>query len=1806
MADDPLGWVDDLVNAPASPSRGVAAQPQPDSAAPLQWVDDLIDPESARRRRQAQEQAVAAANGITQRWHGLLGGTSAEDPLHPIEGQPAPEGWDEGARQYAEHYGEQYADQLRQAAPWLGEDEIVGRQVAFERHATDAARAHQLLQLAQQKPEEILPGTKALWWTGWGDIAGGQQMTMDLATAGAKKKWAAGLAGEPEYRMIAYELAQQAAANKRSLGEQALESAHSLFPAVAGFMLTGGLAAKGAEGAAGLATRALGEAAESGLGSLVVRGAGALGAGAVTSAALAPGRLPGPIAQRMAPQVVPTETGDVRTLPGESAGPAITKEAAHELLSNTLFSAGGIFASPGNRTFLKSMMTAMGTMEGDQDLQYLLGTAPQGGLAVRLYQGDPNALRDFAAQGISLGFLEGGLHVRQALQRRGLKATPERVAGEVLKSIAEEEIQNGPLASAPAPEPPAEEPEGQGLAPEPPNVAAQPISNEIESSPEPVAQQPSAPTEEQPGEPAERGQAATTAAPALLEQRVLDVLKRGTQETAEAWRAVNRGRRDKVSFAQFKAALEDLRQRGAIEGRDLSETEHANLEASGQAPEAGPGTYWTYAAEAARGRMTGEQQSELSKIRAEKEAQGEQPVMKDYALGFGYGKRPLPHLEPSEQPAGVPRNEAQVIKTIENDFGIPIRRGRVPEGQPGFYKTDPDVIRVATNNLGAASHELGHGLADVTDVLQGVSGPAAADLRALHQEMVREILDNPELSDAQRERVAKQLEARGLSEQEGFGEYLRHYLTTDTDLANDAPDFTRHFESWLQDNPDVAQQLAKHRGLIDSLRGLTPGQRFLGQQMLPGENVEPIQGRAERYMDRATDFLHRTAQNLLNDWHDLFRVQKAMKSRGLKVAEGEGPADIAYGSARMAAGLDERARQQGVFDITTGEKLGPSRAEVYKAAGLDSDEKVAKFGAWWAAKNHLEQREFGNAGRFGDQYTDAEAEQAARELEEPGFEKAVKLAVEHRNATLDMDVRAGAKSAEEAERIKRDGRPLTEDEQKALDEGKAKPEDFYAKYSAPLPRVMDETGLRGGGRRSFLSMGDVFRRKSREGSDRPFVNPVYALEAESLLRHQQALDAMNARNFYDAARKVGGLGEFMEEVDPKLYRHTFRVSKQDLVKMGVPEEAVEAADLPAEVSRWRRNLSPDDREFVTRIFVDGKEKLLRLDPDVFRFVNVGPQAKLPQAIDTALRVAAKINRAGAVAFHTTFAPAHLAYLIFDHLTQRAHAGLLDPLTKGLPSAAQGRLADVGLAEPSPVHELLKQSGVLFNRFGGPAETTAAGRVRELENIAGERMTGDRLKALAKSPFALTSFMDEMFRTGEFEGKLRDMVSDAHDRAAAEEEPRQFDAELRQAFPDGYSRDALKRLMASGRQLPAGVLAAAKKIAMESFHDYDRGGRWTRTANQWVPFLQASISANEMPVQAALRDPKVWAFRVAQLGAFLVANTLLNRRQDEYRAMDPDEQNSYVHFYNPFRTDGSYLFRIPIGHGLGASIQSGVQAITSALAERDPQALKDWAWHALSRNVRAPIPAALNPLVEEYANKDFRGKPIVSDQMAKRSPTLQYDPSTTETAKLLGNLLGVSPKRLEYAIDQYTGGAYRPAAALAERLAGGRALTARDIPYAGRLLHGENEPSRDLADFYDQVRESERKLSDTAFLRGQSGRGAEDLAEHRRLQQLGRLESQLRDLETEGATVSSGRGRSRGVVQPPGAERRPLADTDARGELERYRIGLARAALGKAPLDRYPNPLDAAADVPPQVAALVRQYRASLFRARSRGVRALGP
>jgi hypothetical protein len=278
------------------------------------------------------------------------------------------------------------------------------------------------------------------------------------------------------------------------------------------------------------------------------------------------------------------------------------------------------------------------------------------------------------------------------------------------------------------------------------------------------------------------------------------------------------------------------------------------------------------------------------------------------------------------------------------------------------------------------------------------------------------------------------------------------------------------------------------------------------------------------------------------------------------------------------------------------------------------------------------------------------------------------------------------------------------------------------------------------------------------------------------------------------------------------------------------------------------------------------------------------------------------------------------------------------------------------------------------------------------------------------------------------------------------------------------RLAMYRAMRSGAasKLPGSSVQEAIWSAQDVTLPFAlRGSNKTvQTIAQITPFFNATLQGYSKLFRLFRGDPSEPALKGASqsmlaMGTAMTAPTValwsVNKDNPEYWDRPLWERNLFWLIPKP---EGGF-FRVPKPFELGyafaslperaldawaqsGKIESAVPPGTDAASEIT-KSLVDFAKNPLTGTL--PIPAALQPLMEQAVNRDlFRWKPIVPEYLGVRPSARQTTPTTPVLANKIGELTNISPLRVEALIQSLGGTVGRRAMQLVD-IAG----TATDSP-----------------------------------------------------------------------------------------------------------------------------------------------------------------
>ena len=258
--------------------------------------------------------------------------------------------------------------------------------------------------------------------------------------------------------------------------------------------------------------------------------------------------------------------------------------------------------------------------------------------------------------------------------------------------------------------------------------------------------------------------------------------------------------------------------------------------------------------------------------------------------------------------------------------------------------------------------------------------------------------------------------------------------------------------------------------------------------------------------------------------------------------------------------------------------------------------------------------------------------------------------------------------------------------------------------------------------------------------------------------------------------------------------------------------------------------------------------------------------------------------------------------------------------------------------------------------------------------------------------------------------------------AAEQAPRlaEFMGVMQEAEAAKQRGEAVSDLTAE-----ADALYAAADITV----NFGRSGSLGKVLNaNYVPFLNPGVQGLDKLVRRVTetKGAKEWAKLAARAVVLGIAPSLLNallyHDDDEWDDLrDSDKDTNYM-----FKLGNGYWLKIPKGREL---------SLLGITADRVADAMRGEDVDILSTiNTMGNQVAPANPLTSnifsalidsQLLNPDSPGRTwyggdIESQHLQNYAPGERYDSSTDVFSKAVGKALGISPKKLNYVLDQYSG------------------------------------------------------------------------------------------------------------------------------------------------------------------------------------------
>jgi hypothetical protein len=930
---------------------------------------------------------------------------------------------------------------------------------------------------------------------------------------------------------------------------------------------------------------------------------------------------------------------------------------------------------------------------------------------------------------------------------------------------------------------------------------------------------------------------------------------------------------------------------------------------------------------------------------------------------------------------------------------------------------------------------------------------------------------------------------------EGFAEFIRILLTTE-DAQTSAPLFYEHFvNKWLPAHSDIQKKLVMLRSDISLWRAASAMERigFSKTGKTPRTLVERMQsanyavrsGISDRFA-ALEDFTKQLAKNV-KDPYLLARVF--------------------HGSADSFA---RRAVDTGVFSLRTGAKLSDGIIEILKQIKPGEVETFLK----WAIARH--------------------ARDVWRQGKNPGFAKEDVEEVFQKHKNRKDWIEASDKLTEWNKSlilVLAESGGLTPKATLAILES-------YPHY-LPLKRVFDAVREGGTGKQLTDVRAPVWR---LTGSGREVIHPLAAMVQSAVQVYQVATKMQVGRAIVEAAARNEGMGPLIEKIPAPKTTTAFKLQRivDQLEEAGAN---LDDADMDALISVVSAAGFYHGSEPIASFIINGKLQWFQFHPELYDAISRTGMDDAQKVVDALgsvgkyLMLATKVKRAGATAYRASFNfffnPAR-DYFTAMMQTEGSAAHMAWAIPFNVAKIAANRVYETAAGKP------FSTDLVLWQQFGGEISGYIGQDIRQsykhvqqiINTVEGRR----RYNVILEAP----EFIQRILSIPEAAPRL---------------------AEFRQILKaQGVDMKDLARAVREGDVLPMDAIIQAMHAANEVTIDFRRAGKITGVLNRVEAYSNAKVQGVVQPYRKFKKHPTRFLMRgFTMLTLPSIAYWLMHKDEDWYQELPP----WLKFFFWNFKTGDDQIIRVPRPFEIGLVFSALPEVALNRWYEQDKDAMNQLLTESLGVDVSSGkatlqnlifqggeyvLPDGLQTPLEVVMNYDlWRRKNIVDANLQERfEPRDQFYAYNTAASVYFGDMLNMSPAKLDHLVANYTGGMGTDIARIPEEGVARALGTSR--------ITREISRGQSIEDFYRNRKEITQQFNSAAK------RGAVPTEVDNRY----RLLNDYADLMMD------------------------IRNADADKKAGKYLTGLARNALGKDPLHGFPNPLTQT-DLPPAVQKVVDGY-----------------
>lgn len=815
---------------------------------------------------------------------------------------------------------------------------------------------------------------------------------------------------------------------------------------------------------------------------------------------------------------------------------------------------------------------------------------------------------------------------------------------------------------------------------------------------------------------------------------------------------------------------------------------------------------------------------------------------------------------------------------------------------------------------------------------------------------------------------------------EGLAEYVRKFLQNHETAAIDYPEFTKHFKSTLSGSDLILiEKLADEVNAYYSLDADTATSAI----RLSEEGAPDARTFGEKIKDKMT--------SLYQAWTDANHAIKRFDA-----ATGSN----AYMFASNAAYSDAMAGQIITGDLTdaNGKFVGHGLKTALQGVDLTNKTEYRLFGEYLAVRHGPERLAEGMRIFADDRKNSTNFMQRRRaELEQqyPQFEDAAERLYDFQRTFLHTwGVETGLVS------------------ETSYDEWGERWQDYV-----PLNRAVSEESRRAGAKRGFANQNSTI--KKAIGSGLEIMHPVDNIVTNIVKMVNAGVRNNVMRVITDSADKLGANAEWMEKVPAPLERHGFDMTgtKDDIIKMlqesDMDEKSKEKAtdivtsldDILYQYSRGKAHGN------VVAVLKKGKPEFWKVnDVELLQSVTTLSPAKMEGILD-AYAVVSRFMTANITGYNIVWSL--FSNFPRDIMTFFTYSKEKNPI-KAFKAMGSAYVNKVNNSLGKEIDPLYRE----YIALGG-GQQSAYTADRDLAKNARKKLSGKKTFGDYANPIEWLAYTSEIIEMG--------------------------------------PRYATYKMMRQQGLNPQEAFYAAMDITV----NFRRGGRVARELNKVIPFFNVSIqgldkfrrwiTAEELqgkPERAKVIRNRTLTY-IAVSGAIAALFYALNNGDEEdekyYEQLSNYQKNS---FWNIPLGDGKF-FAIPKPRELGVLSSFMERVMEAGIGENEHAFDEFYAYAAqnLLPKIASDVAQVGDKGVVETgmsfigslgligvfgylgANRDFLGRPIVSEGLQALEKKDQYTNRTSKIAYWLGQATNSSPAQIDFFFQQVLGGFWKGQKAL---------------------------------------------------------------------------------------------------------------------------------------------------------------------------------